>query len=196
MTSRSHTLSGWRRTLLMALVLAGGALQSLSAAGPSAVLADGLNECEVKAALLFNFAKFVEWPPAAFPSANAPFVIGIIGSDPVGPALERLLAGKTVAGRAIVIRRWRRASERGDCQLLFVSGSEQSSLKRLLHDIDQQPVLTVADMGEFAARGGMIGLIVKDRRLCFEINTEGTDRAHLKISSRLLSLAHIVSDTP
>jgi hypothetical protein len=178
---------------VIAIALAAGTLLPLAATGPRAAPAEAPSESDVKAAMLYNFAKFVEWPAEAFPSADAPFVIAVLGNDPLGPALERLLVGKTVAGRAIRIRRWRKARERGACQMLFVSATEQVELKRLLSDVGQQPVLTVADMPEFAAQGGMIGLVVEDNRLRFEINTDGTERAHLKVSSRLLSLAHIVS---
>ena len=193
MTSRSKPGSASHRTWSRIIALAVGMLLPVAAAGPTTASAGALSEYEVKAALLYNFAKFVEWPANAFPSPDAPFVIGVLGSDPLGSSLVRLLAGKTVTGRAIVIRLWVGPRDRGPCQMLFVAGSERSGLKQLLRDIDQQPVLTVADMSEFAVQGGMIGLIVEDNRLRFEINTEGTDRAHLRISSRLLSLARIVS---
>jgi hypothetical protein len=177
------------------MVVAIGILLPLASAGPGAAPATAPSEYDVKAALLYNFARFVEWPAEAFAAPDAPFVIGVLGSDPLGPALERLLAGKTVAGRPIVISRWRRARERGACQMLFVAGLNQAELKALLSDVGREPVLTVADMPEFAAQGGMIGLIVEDNRLRFEINAYGTDRAGLKVSSRLLSLARIVSTT-
>jgi hypothetical protein len=168
--------------LLMAVLQPPGALHAARAPG----------EYEVKAALLFNFAKFVTWPAASFPSPDAPFAIGVVGDDPFGPALENVLAGKVVGGRPIVIRRWRTIADAGECQILFIAASERTRWRRIFDILAQQPVLTVSDGPDFAPQGGMIGLTVVDGHLRFDINPVGATRAHLEVSSRLLSLAHVV----
>jgi hypothetical protein len=159
-------------------------------------LARGANEpseYEVKAALLFNFAKFVEWPAASFANANTPFVIGVVGHDPFGSALERTLAGQTIAGRPIQIHRWKRARDLGACQVLFIAASEQGELRLLIGELGDQPVLSVGDMKDFALEGGIVGLVMDNNHVRFEINPNRADRARLKLSSRLLSLARLVS---
>jgi hypothetical protein len=150
------------------------------------------SEYEVKAALLFNFAKFVDWPARTFTAPDAPFTVGVVGSDPFGPALERMLAGKTVGGRPIVVRRWPRPRDCGTCQILFVATSDPSVLDQVLDDVRNQPVLTVGDMADFAGQGGIIGLTMEHSRVHFEINPAAADHARLVISSRLLSLARLV----
>lgn len=180
-----------RKGLPLALTLS--VLVCALAHAPRVQAADAPSEYEVKAALLFNFAKFVEWPGASFATPDAPFTIGVVGNDPFGPALERMLAGKTVGGRAIVIRRWRKAENRGPCQLLFVGASERDHLTQILDGVRVQPVLTVGDTHAFAAHGGMIGLTMADNRVRFEINESRANEANLSVSSRLLSLARIVT---
>lgn len=149
-------------------------------------------EYDVKAALLFNFAKFVEWPAGSFAAVDDPFVIGVVGSDPFGHSLERTLAGQTIGGRRIQIRRWKKARELGACQVLFVAASEQEDVRGLLDGMKGRPVLSVSDMSDFASDGGIIGLVMDHHRVRFEINQNRADRAGLKLSSRLLSLAHLV----
>ena len=175
--------------LALALCVLAGALLL----APTVQAANAPGEYEVKAAMLFNFAKFVAWPEASFGAASDPFAIGIVGNDPFGPELERVLAGKSIGGRAIVIRRWRNAGDRGPCQLLFVSASEQDHLQSILDNLREQPVLTVGDLPGFAARGGIIGLTLAKGRVRFEINSSRADAAHLSVSSRLLSLSRVVT---
>jgi hypothetical protein len=174
-------------------VLALGTFVAVLALPPISRAGSVPGEYEVKAALLFNFAKFVEWPANSFASPEAPFAIGVVGSDPFGPVLERVLAGKTIGGRAIVIRRWKTVHDRGSCQILFVSASERDHLKQLLDELGNQPVLTVGDMPGFAGGGGMIGLALSNNRIRFEINEARADTSNLNISSRLLSLARVVT---
>jgi len=150
-------------------------------------------EYEVKAALLYNFARFVTWPAGAFSHADSPFVIGVVGDDPFGSALERTLGAKSIGGRPIVIRRWPRARDRGACHILFVAASERAAVRRLLAPLAAEPVLTVSDMPGFAADGGIVGLRLVDSRITFEINEDHANAASLSISSRLLSLARLVA---
>jgi len=157
--------------LLLALAL------PLAAQGPS--------EYQVKAAFLYNFAKFVEWPSDA---PGQPFCIGILGADPFGPLIDETLTGKTLGGRVVVVRRFSRPEDAFACQIVFVAVSA-APLKPLLKRFENRSVLTVGDAPAFCQSGGMIGLEVADQRIRFAVNREAADRAQLKLSSKLLSLA-------
>jgi hypothetical protein len=146
-------------------------------------------EYEVKAAFLYNFAKFVEWPEGTFPDANAPLVIGVLGEDPFGDVLDRTIAGKQVQGRPLRIRRWNKTHDVEGCQILFISSSEQGSMATILDKLRAAPLLTVSDADDFDKRGGIIHFVMQENRVRFEINNHGAQTAGLKISSRLLMLA-------
>jgi hypothetical protein len=149
---------------------------------------------EVKAAFIYNFAKFVEWPSEAFDRPDAPIVIGIVGDDPFGSALERTTQGKQVNDRPFLIRRLDWGDEVRNRQILFLSGSDAGRARRFLDRVKGVPVLTIADQPGLARRGAVINFVVEQERVRFEINVEAARRARLTISSRLLSLAKVVSD--
>ena len=151
-----------------------------------------VREYEVKAAFLFNFAKFVEWPAGAFPKNDSPFVIGVLGDDPFDHDLEKAVKDKKVKDRKIVIKRFKRISDLENCQILFVSSSEKDRLAAIFKKVNSKPILTVGDVSGFARRGGVINLIRRDKTIGFEINPKAADKAGLKISSQLLRLAKIV----
>ena len=151
-------------------------------------------EYEVKAAFLYNFAKFVEWPQGAFADADSPLIIGVLGDDPFGEVLDRTVAGKLVQGRPLRVQRWKRLVEMRNCHILFISTSEQGSMLSILDKIRPTPVLTVSDSGDFDERGGIVGFIMVDNKVRFEINNRRAQDAGLKISSRLLMLAVSVWD--
>lgn len=153
---------------------------------------EALPEYQVKAAYLFNFLKFVEWPSNAFPDPLAPFVIGIVGDDPFGSALPEVVVGKTVQGRDLVIRRYHPGESLRGASILFISVSEKKRLSQILAGLQGSSVLTVGDMDGFLDAGGMIQLISENDRVRFAINVDATNRARLKVSSKLLSLAHVV----
>ncbi len=152
---------------------------------------DSLSEYQVKAAYLFNFLKFVEWPEEAFADPLAPIVIGIVGDDPFGDALPQVVAGKTVQGRDLVIRKYRAGEDLRGSHILFISGSEKKRLPQLLSGLHGSCVLTVADIDGFLEEGGMILLFSEQNRVRFAINVDAATRAKLKISSKLLSLARV-----
>ena len=145
-------------------------------------------EYQVKAAFLYNFAKFVDWPgePAR---AGAPLVIAVFGKDPFGPTLENVVWGKTVNGRPLLIRRTSRVEELFPCHILFISSSEKRRLGEILQALGRASVLTVSDMEEFLQLGGIVRFLVEDNKVRFGINLEAARRTGLKISSKLLSLA-------
>ena len=194
--SHGHRLAAsasWRgpvsRCLFAVLVLAAGqpaaraAVLSRPAASP---------EYAVKSAFLYNFATFVEWPPGA-PGASAPQVtICLLGADPFGETLDQTVAGKTIGSRPLAVKRISRPTEAAGCAVVFVGVGQGLRLPSLFADLRGLPVLTVGDAEGFAEAGGIIGMFVENNRVRFEINLGAADRARLKISSRLLSLARIV----
>jgi len=151
-------------------------------------------EYQVKAAFLYNFAKFVDWPAETFSRQDAPFVIGILDREPFGDVLEQVVRGKTVDGRSLEVRRLKRPEEGAGCQIVFVGARETSVLPALLRELGASAVLTVGDTERFTRQGGMVNFVVQDNRVRFEINMDAARRAGLKISSKLLQLATIVQD--
>ncbi|MBA3683688.1 MAG: YfiR family protein [Planctomycetes bacterium] len=146
----------------------------------------------VKAAFLFNFTQFVEWPAAAFPDDAAPIRLGILGEDPFGRAIDDTVQGETVRNRPLVVVRSRRADELKDCHLVFVARSERSRLDEVAEAFDQAPVLTVSDCDGFTRLGGMIGFFLDGAKVRFEINPSEALSHGLKLSAQLLSLGRLV----
>jgi hypothetical protein len=173
------------RTLLAGLCLALAPAPLAAQKAPS--------EYEVKAAFLYNFARFVEWPPEAAGGDDRPFVVAVLGDDPFGDALDRTLAGKTVASRPISVRRVSSPEEAQRANIVFVCSSEKTNVTHVLRVLGGGRVLTVGEMSGFAEQGGMIGFRTEDRRIRFDINADQAHRAGLRISSQLLKLARIVS---
>lgn len=151
-------------------------------------------EYQVKAAFLFNFARFVEWPPAAFRDREASFVIGVVDDEVLARALDQAVRGKVVDGRAFEVRRLQNAHEAGFCQMLYLGSADTSRLAGLLRSIRSSAILTIGDAQGFTHLGGMINFIMQGHRLRFEINPDAAERAGLRISSKLLQLATIVRD--
>jgi hypothetical protein len=153
--------------------------------------ADGtpIDEYQLKAVFLFNFAKFVEWPPRAFGDARDPFTICVWGDNPFGSSLDAIVHGKTVANRPILVLPVSSPQQARSCQILFVSSSERKRMRGLLEAIKNCCVLTVGDTDDFTATGGIVQFKIIDARVRIEIDAEAAERANLRISSRLLSLA-------
>jgi hypothetical protein len=149
-------------------------------------------EYELKAAFLFNFAKFVEWPAEAFAGDADPIHLCLLGGDPFEGNLELAVRDKTIGGRRLQISRLVGPGQSKGCQILFVSGADGKPD----HGGNGLGVLTVGESGGFAAAGGVIDFVEKESRLAFEVNLDAAQRAGLKISSKLLSLAKIVHDDP
>lgn len=149
-------------------------------------------EYDIKAAYLVHFANLCEWPTNAFPASDSPFVIGVLGRDPFGAALEKVLRGKSAGGRQFTVKRYRQLDEIGGCQLLFVSASEKDRLDRILAALAGRPVFTVSDLDEFAEHGGVARLFPAGRNIRFAVNPAAAEKAQLKLSSKLLRLATIV----
>ena len=149
-------------------------------------------EYQLKAVFLFNFAQFVDWPPKAFPDAQAPLVIGVLGDDPFGPYLDETVRGEKVSGRPLLVQRYRRVGDIRTCQVLFISRSEIDRLDQVLSTIKGRNVLTVGDSEDFALRGGMIQLVTEKNKIRMRINLEAVKAANLTISSKLLRVAETI----
>jgi len=153
------------------------------------------NEYQVKAAFLYNFAKFIDWPPSAFTDAKQPLEICVYGRDPFGTVLEDALLGKTIGERRVGLGRAMQFQDLAGCQIVFVGGSAHESAADLANRLKGRAVLLVGESDGFAASGGTIQFTIEDSRVHFVINPDAADRAGLKISSKLLALAKIVRDS-
>ncbi len=148
-------------------------------------------EYQVKAAFLYNFAKFVEWPKASPAEASPSITLCVLGEDPFGPFLDEL-QGKAIKGKKWINRKTGFSKNLKDCQLVFISGSEKGNLAQILGSLDGSNVLTIGDTEGFAQKGVMINFYLEEKKVRFEINIEAAKKAGLKISSNLLKLARIV----
>jgi|SRR5579872_898766 len=177
----------------VAVMLAVAALV-LVGPNPSHADSDSDREYAVKAAYIYNFARFVDWPADAFPRPDAPFVIGIVGKDPFGSIIDHAVQGKSINGRPFVVRRLKLDQDLRQCHILFVSASEKDKIGRLLAAVGGAPILTVGETPGFACRGGIVNFRIERGTVRFEINPDTAKRVRLTISSRLLGLARIVKD--
>jgi hypothetical protein len=153
------------------------------------------SEYLIKAGFIYNFAKFVEWPSAAFPQADSPIVIGVLGTDPFGSVLDRLVQDKKIGQRGFVVRRYKWGKDMKDlrdCQILFISASEKAHTDEVVQFVKWLPILTIGETPGFAERGGVIRFTLEDNRVRFEVNVDAAHQADLNISSRLLTLAKII----
>lgn len=151
-------------------------------------------EYQVKAAFLYNFAKFVEWPPDVFANEKSPITLCVLGKDPFGRALDDVLQGKMINGREFLIRRTNDLAALKTCQLAFVSEAEIKRLSEIIKNLQGSSALLVGESEGFAERGGQIQFFLEDKKLRFSVNLDAVQRTRLKVSSKLLALAKIVHD--
>jgi hypothetical protein len=157
------------------------------------VLAQSATEDQIKAAYLFNFAKFIEWPAEVFEKADSPMQFCSTGRSLVVDELESILQGKSINGHTIAMKRLHGPEEIKGCHLVFLAASAARQEQKFLEAAKGTPVLLVAETPGFARAGGTINFILEDGRVLFEVNVGAAERAHLRISSKLLALARIVS---
>jgi hypothetical protein len=149
-------------------------------------------ESQVKAAYLYNFAKFVEWPAGAFRDPDGPAVICTVGDERTSDVLERAVSGKKVNGRPVEARRPHSSEEFKSCHVLFIGFSDKERIAEMLNGLRGSRVLTVGQSGQFIPLGGMINLALKNAQIELEIDPEASNAVGLKISSRLLIVARLV----
>ncbi|MGH7497940.1 MAG: YfiR family protein [Gemmatimonadales bacterium] len=178
------------RRLVFAAGMAAWACRSLSSASAQATAPPepASLEYEVKAAYLLNFTRYVEWPASAFSDEGSPLVICVIGRDPFGAILERTVEGQVTDGHVIRILRAPLAADARGCHVAFAAPATGDP-RVPSFDASSPPVLTVGEGPDFAREGGMIGLVIVDATVRFEINLDAVRRAGLRVSSRVLALA-------
>jgi hypothetical protein len=148
----------------------------------------GFSEYQVKAAFLYNFGKFVEWPTNDFAATNAPLLIGVYGENPFGNDLATVVQGRNIDGHPVIARTVSLNELKG-CQILFIASSEQKNIGKILGALDGAGVLTVTENMNPFQSGIMINFILQDDRIRFEIDNTAAEKVGLKLSSKLLMLA-------
>jgi hypothetical protein len=150
------------------------------------------SEYAIKAAFLFHFAQFAEWPATAFKDATTPLTFCTLGENEFHGALDDSISGKRIGNRTLRVQRLKEPQGAAECQVIFVGGNDKKRIPALLASLKDAPVLTVGDTENFVQNGGMIGLFLEDSKVRFEINLDSVERAKLRISATLLALARTV----
>jgi hypothetical protein len=154
-------------------------------------------EDQVKAAFLVKFGMFIEWPGEETNRNPLPFVIGVLGPDPFGEFFENAIKRESIRGRPVQLRRGADAAAMGDCQIVFLAATDGDRVRDWLAQLADKPVLTVSDQPNFARGAGMIGFIKEAGKMRFEINTQATECAGLRVSSKLLHVGKVIkADSP
>jgi hypothetical protein len=179
--AQAHKLAHFAARLVLALAVA------LQLTSP--VQAEEANEYVVKAAFIYNFAKFTTWPAESFSDPAAPIDLCVIGKHEFGTAFDSV-QGKSVGGRTVNVKYLNTLKAQDKCHVVFIARSEQSRVPRIVKANQTIQALTVSDVDGFVEEGGMIRLVREpDDRISFEINPKTAEEAGLKLSSRLLNLA-------
>src|SRR3954452_12923402 len=142
---------------------------------PAAARAEPSREYAVKAAFIYNFAQFTQWPAEAFASPDSVFVIGLLGDDPFDGALDKAVAGKTVSGHPMTVKRVTNVAEAGGCAVLFIPVTQEGRVTDVLNAVVEKPVLTVGETDNFPWSGGVIRFVTEDNKVRFEINPEAAE---------------------
>jgi hypothetical protein len=189
----ARTSPGWRQWLkqssYVALVLLGPFLTPLGVAGGEPPTGQ---ESQIKAAFVFNFLKFVEWPAGRFDKTNSPVIVAVVGPSPIAGALEAMVMDRKLNGRQILVKVVDTAAAASCAHLLFLPASEERRFQEMLTPLALTGVLTVGESEPFARGKGMITFVPDHDRVRFEINLDSADRAGLRISAQLLKLARAV----
>jgi hypothetical protein len=196
MRSNKNAINRHGRAYLASLRCAGAVLVLVffaALAGPIQLRAESplQREYEIKAAYLYNFINYIEWPENAFPAPGGTIVVGIVGQSPFGAALA-VLNGKQVKGRTVALKQITDIKDLDQCQIVFINSSEKAHVPELLEKLKESRVLTVSEIDGFAQDGGIINFISEHNKVRFEINPDAARRLGLNISSELLKLAKVV----
>ena len=147
------------------------------------------SETELKAAFLYNFAKFVEWPADAFSSETVPLRVAVFGDEETTAKLKAMLSDKKAHGRSFEVKRVFSPQEAKNAQIVFITSTESRRTLLILDAVKKLPVLTIGDSDDFLDSGGMINFYFEEAQLRFDINPEAAEKVKLVISSKLLRLA-------
>jgi hypothetical protein len=150
-------------------------------------------EYAIKAAYLYQFGRYVQWPDQTFADKDSPLVIGVLGTDPFGGVLEEIAHTKRIEGRPILVKHFNSMSEYTPCHILFVTASAgQEQAAAAIQKAQKTHLLLVGEEPEFARNGGTMNFFLDENKVRFEVNTDVAKQEQLRISSKLLSLAKIV----
>lgn len=152
-------------------------------------------EYNLKAAFLFHFAQFVEWPEGAFQNTDSPLVYCTIGEDPFQGALDASFKGKAIGPHSLQVRHLKDSSESQGCHVVFL-GKVKRRVPEELAILQGKPILTVGETEQFVRDSGMIGFCIEENKIRFNINLDAAEKANLRISARLLMLAKTVIGKP
>jgi hypothetical protein len=180
--------NGWRGYVLLGLTVVGVACGLVSPPRMRGQHAKP-SEYDVKAAYLYNFGRFTEWPATIAQNGSDSFDICVLGENPFGTALANVVANEKVAGRRVIAKQIPLPEDAINCRVLFISSSEDKQLKQILSSLSAASVLTVSDLPHFTQLGGMVQFVLEDNRVRFEVNSASAARARLTLSSELLKLA-------
>jgi hypothetical protein len=181
---------GLSRILILVGLLFAQSLNSKTTEGEQDFQAD---EYEIKAAYLLNFANFVDWPDTQNGGPQTPIQVCLLGQDPLGTTLARMMTDHLPHGRSLLLRRVLRTEPISNCQILYIGPSEGKYVPQIIDSLGNASILTVGENDQFATQGGIIQLVMEDKRIRFKINATAASLVGIHISSRLLALAQIVT---
>jgi hypothetical protein len=192
--SRGRAGRGVRLPALLAIALSCVLLVFVcySAVGAQSGAAEVNLERNVKAAFLYKFLGYVDYPEAAVPAAGEPLVIAVLGADEVAEELARISAGRSMHGRAVAVRKLRAGEAPGRVHMLFIGDGDAGEVDKALAAVRSAPVLTVTETGRNLRQDSVINFRVVDERVRFEVSLDAAEKNHLKLSSRLLAVAYKV----
>jgi hypothetical protein len=190
MNKSTHPRAGWRRSAWIVSALA----IAMSFLHAEATWGQDVTEPSLKAAFIYNFAKFTDWPADVLPR-NAPFVACVLGDLPVGEALAKAVKGRQLGGRPINVSSMQADGTLRSCHLLYVSGLPAPQVTAILVTLRAVPILTISDMEDFMRMGGVAHMFVEGGKMRFDLNRGNARRSRIELSSRLLALAAHVYDT-
>ena|SRR5258706_4827652 len=170
-------------------ILFAGFVLGLASGTSAADTTEPPSEYQLKAAVIFNFTKFIEWPDSAFAGPDTPYKIGVIGENPFEDELEKVVRDKKLGGRAFIVKQIKAVADVKTCHMLFISQSERKRLQEILKAAERGSVLTISELDRFMQSGGMIHFVMEGNKVRFEINDDAAKKAGLRISSKLLNLA-------
>ena len=154
-------------------------------------------ERNVKAAFLYKFLGYAEFPPSVFVDASAPVVIGVVAADDMAAELGRIVAGRTVNNRPVLVKTLRESEAPAGVHLLFVGGADNARVARVLKAAQPSPLLVVTESENGLQLGSVINFKIIDERVRFDVSLEAADKNNVKLSSRLLTVAnHVVKGAP
>ena len=150
-------------------------------------------EHKLKAAYLFHFLQFAEWPDSVFENEKSPIILAVLGKDPFGKILDETVMSEKIGDHPIIIKRFQSFNQLDFCHVLYIGSSEKYTFRNILKHIGESPVLTISDIDGFSEQGGNISFYLEENKVRFAINMQTLKQADLKVSSKLLRLAKIIN---